>query len=322
MQGVTVAEVNKTFAAKGMYITLPLADDVIVSGIDIMERVKAPGSIKLLMRVKFLNDKGRETQEIFVCEGKTDIEKKYVKKTYELPKKSLLPKRSGMTFESDAEAAETVKQGITHLLLDKGYAQSENAVSDLYFEKEGKGFYLNVALRLDDAAFDRSKSLVEVRRSLREKAGNFDFALVVPAIQEPLGLPLRLQERWVSRHQDYLAVQRIGVYGVDNQDPNTIYPFTIYPSMLELKRYFMVTSQQWSMVRSRYVLERAKKELGDSPAISFADIAGGMSGMGGMPGIGGMHGMAGNPGTGSGMPGAGTPPILPPPPPMPPMPNP
>ncbi|MDO8473694.1 MAG: hypothetical protein Q7T05_07755 [Dehalococcoidia bacterium] len=316
MPAVTVAEVNKTFATKGLYITLPLADDVIVTAIDIMERVKTPGNIKLLMRVKFLNDKGRETQDIFVCEGKTEIEKKYVKKAYELPKKSLLPRRTGIAFDSDTDATEFLKQAISHLLMDKGYAAGENPACDVYFEKDGKGFFMNLALRLDDATLERAKALVELRRSLREKAGNHDFALIVPAIQEPLGLPLRLQERWVSRNQDYLAVQRIGVFGVDNQDPNTIYPFTIYPSMLDLKRYFMVTSQQWSMVRSRYVLERAKKERGDAPAVSFAEIAGGMSGMGmggmpDMPGMGVMHGGTTAPGV--------TP--LPPPPPPPPLPN-
>ncbi|GEM_PF-489911 len=321
MASVTVADVNKAFAAKGMYITLPLPEDVVVSGMDIMEQVKSAGSIKILMRVKFLKD-GREDQDIFVCEGKTDIEKKFVRKAYETPKKSLLPKRQGLTFENEGEALSFVKQAISHLLQDKGYQIVENTSADLYFEKDGKGFFVNLALRLEDAALEKAKALVELRRSLREKAGNYDFALVVPAIQEPLGLALRLQERWVSRNQDYLAVQRIGIYGVDNQDPNTIYPFTVYPSMLELKRYFMVTSQQWSMVRSRYVLERSKKERGDAPVASFVEMASGLSGMpmgmgglpGGMPGgIGAMggagHGVASTP-----------PPPLPPPPPPPPQP--
>ena len=102
-------------------------------------------------------------------------------------------------------------------------------------------------------------SLIELRRSLRSQGAANDFALVAPAIQESLSLPLRHQERWVSRHQEYLSVHRIGVYGVNNQDPNKIYPFTVYPQALDLKRYFMITSQQWSLVRSRYVLERAKR---------------------------------------------------------------
>ncbi|MBI2958264.1 MAG: hypothetical protein HYY32_05410, partial [Chloroflexi bacterium] len=279
MANVTVGEVNKAFAAKGLYITVPLAEDVVVSGIDILERVKTPGTIKVLMRVKFLDDRGREQQEVFVCEGKAEVEKKFVRKAVELPKKTLLPKRPGIDFEHDREALEHIRQGMISLLVDKGYEQKDNAASDLYFEREGKGFYVNFAIRLDDAALERAKALVEVRRSHREKGGNHDYALVVPAIQEPLGLALRLQERWVSRNQDYLAVQRIGVYGVDNQDPNTIYPFTVYPSMIELKRYFMVTSQQWSLVRSRYVMERTKRERGDAPMASLVDMASGLSGM-------------------------------------------
>jgi len=314
MANVTVAEVNKAFAAKGLHITLPLAEDVVVAGIDILERQKTPGSIKVLMRVKFINEKGREEQDIFVCEGKTDVEKKFVRKTYELPKKTLLPKRDHITFESDAGALEYIKQAIIHLLQDKEYPLLENPASDLYFEKDGKGFYINLALRLDDAAFERAKALVELRRSLREKAGQHDFGIVVPSIQESLGLALRLQERWVSRNQDYLSVQRIGVYGVDNGDPNTIYPFTIYPSMLELKRYFMVTSQQWALVRSRYVLERARKER--EAAGESSDMTASFTGMG-VVSMGGMGGMS----PAGGTPGQSTLPPLPPPPPLPPMPD-
>ncbi|MBI2857453.1 MAG: hypothetical protein HYX90_00125 [Chloroflexi bacterium] len=309
MEPVTAAEVNKQFESKGLHIAIPLPDSTVISGIDVMERVKAPGSIKLLMRVKFRNEQGQETQDIFLCEGKTDVEKKFVRKTYETPKKSLLPKRQGLTFAGDDDASEFLKQSITHLLMDKGYQASSNPGAELFFEKDGKGFFVNLALRLDDAALEKARLLVELRRSLKEKAGNYDFALVVPAIQEPLGLALRLQERWVSRNQDYLAVQRIGVYGVDNQDPNTIYPFTVYPSLLDLKRYFMVTSQQWSLVRSRYVLERTKRERGESPMASFVEIAGGVSGMpmgmGGVPG--GMGAMGGA--------GHGMAPVPPPPPP-------
>lgn len=279
---VTVADVNKALEAKGLHIKLPLAEHVVVRGMDIMEKVRQPGLIKVLMRVKFVNEAGKEEQEIFVCEGPAEVEKKFVRKAYELPKKTMLAKRQGMTFVDDEEALEHIKSAITHLLLDKGYERKEAPGVDMYFEKEGKGFYVVFALRLDDAAFERAKALVELRRSLRERAGMHDYALVAPAIQEPLGLPLRLQERWVSRNQDYLSVQRIGVYGVDNQDPNTLYPFTVYPGNLDLKRYFMVTSQQWSLVRSRYVLERAKQERGIS-AESLAQMAGGLTGVG-MPG--------------------------------------
>ncbi|MEW6034004.1 MAG: hypothetical protein AB1603_04025 [Chloroflexota bacterium] len=307
MATVTVADVNKALDSKGLHIKLPLPEHVVVTRIDILEKVKMPGMVKVLLRVKFLNEKGRETQEVFVCEGPAEVERKMTRKAYELPKKVMLPKRDRITFESDEEAVEYIRLAITSLLMDKGYEAKEAAGVDLYFEKDGKGFYVNLAVRLDDVAFERAKALVEVRRSLREKGASSDYALVVPSIQESLGLALRLQERWVARNQDYLSVQRVGVYGVDNQDPNTLYPFTIYPTMLDLKRYFMVTSQQWSVVRSRYVLERTKRERGESPGASLAEMAGGIGGIGGM----------GIPG-GSGVSGASS---TPPPPPAPPSPG-
>ncbi|RJQ29905.1 MAG: hypothetical protein C4589_04250 [Peptococcaceae bacterium] len=256
----TVDDVNKAFADKGMEITLPLEGGVVVTKIEVLERVKTPGRIKILLRVGFLNDEGREAQEIFLCEGSLKKERKPAAPVMEPPKKNLLPVRQRMDFDSCKGVLAYLQQAFSHLLEDKGYVPALREGADLYLEREGKGFFVNCAVRLDDAAFEQAKALVELRRSLRSRGAANDFALVVPAIQEPLGIPLRFQERWVARHQEYLSVQRVGVYGVNNQDPNKIYPFTVYPSAIELKRYFMITSQQWSLVRSRYVLERARRE--------------------------------------------------------------
>lgn len=61
------------------------------------------------------------------------------------------------------------------------------------------------------------------------------------------------------RNQESLAANRIGVYAVDNWNPNLIYAFGVHPSPRELKKYFMTTGPKWSLVRSRYVLRRDKK---------------------------------------------------------------
>ena len=121
--------------------------------------------------------------------------------------------------------------------------------------KEGRGFFIDVGF-CDDRGLVKVKELIR----LREKHGsNNDYGLVTLAFQESLGIPLRIQERWVSINIEYLSVNRIGIYGVDNRDPNCIYPFAVYPRDKELMRYFMKMSPRWSMVRARYVQSRELK---------------------------------------------------------------
>jgi len=255
---VTVGDVNRSFVEKGLFIKLPLEESFVVKGMDILEKHFYPGGIKVLLRVKFVDDKGVERSDLFFCEGRMQKERKPAPKPSEPLKANLLPTRSEGTFSSEQEALDYLRMAISHLLQDKGYVAKECPDSDLYFEQEeGKGFFINLEAKCDEQAEARAKKLVELRR---KKGSSHDYAIVIPAFQDSLGIPLRLQERWIARNQDYLSVQRIGVFAVDNIDPNRIYPFTIYPKNRALMQYFVRMSSQWSMVRSRYVQERAKKE--------------------------------------------------------------
>lgn len=254
---VTVGDVNKSFVQKGLFIKLPLDENLIVRGMDILEKQLYPGGIKLLVRVKFVDDRGIEISDLFFCEGRMQKERKPAPPPAEPLKIDLLPSRSHGTFTDEEEAREYLKMAIAHLLKEKGYSPGEIPDSDLYFEQEGKGFFVNLEVRCDEKAEERAKKLVELRR---KKGSSHDYAIVIPAFQESLGVPLRLQERWIARNQDYLSVQRIGVFAVDNIDPNRLYSFTIYPKAKGLMQYFVRMSSQWSLVRSRYVQERAKKE--------------------------------------------------------------
>jgi hypothetical protein len=76
-----------------------------------------------------------------------------------------------------------------------------------------------------------------------------------------------VEERWVQRNQEYLTINRIGVFAVDNWNPNLIYAFSVHPGQKDLKRYFMMTGSKWELVRSRYVLHRPRKKVPgtDSP---------------------------------------------------------
>lgn len=254
---VTVEDINKSFAQKGLFIKLPLDENIIVKGMDILEKQILPGVIKLLLKVKFVDNQGIEKSDLFFCEGRMQKEKKHVPKPVEPLKVNLLPTRSHGTFTDEQEAREYIKMAITHLIQEKGYSPAESPDSELYFEQEGKGLFVNLEVKCDEKAEERAKKFAELRR---KKGSTHDYLIVIPAFQESLGLSLRLQERWIARNQDYLSVQRIGVFAVDNVDPNRIYPFTIYPKSRGLMQYFVRMSSQWAMVRSRFVQDRVKKE--------------------------------------------------------------
>jgi len=254
---ITVAEVNKAFLDKGLHIELPLPDDRVVKKVEILEKRTWPGGVGVLLNVKFIDEQGREVSDIFFCQGRKESKKVVTVASPIKPLKSeMLPQRERLTFETDEEVKAYLKLAISHLLQDKGYQVAEQSEVDLYLEKGGKGFFINLSCRCDDEAFKRIEELYELRGKY---GGDHDYGLVVPAFQEYLGIPLRSQEGWVQRHHEWLSVQHIGVYAADNQDPNKLYSFTVYPQARELRRYFMITSQQWSLVRAKFIERRSER---------------------------------------------------------------
>lgn len=113
-----------------------------------------------------------------------------------------------------------------------------------------------LAQRCDEEAHKRAQHLIDLRKKYKHMN---DYGLVVPAFQEPLGISLSQQEAWVQAHVDSLSSHRVGIYGVDNSDPNRIYPFTVYPQVRGLLRYFVTASRQWLDVRAQYILSRGDK---------------------------------------------------------------
>lgn len=251
---LSVAEINQSFAQKGLLLKLPLPPHWQVKKLDILERKNLPGGIGVLFSVQYLDDEGREHSELFYCEGEVKHEPRRVTPKIERQiKTGYLPRREQAAFVSEAEARDYLRTAFSHLLEDKGYQPAPGRETELYMEKEGQGFFADFALRLDDAALAQAKRLVELRGKYGAEQ---EYGLVVPAFQEALGYPLRLQEAWVAQHLEFLSAHRIGVYGVDNLDPNRIFPFTVYPRPRELMRYFLYTAQSWHLARSRYVESR------------------------------------------------------------------
>ncbi|MFC1944996.1 hypothetical protein ACFLX5_05945 [Chloroflexota bacterium] len=254
---VTVKEVNEALAQKGLHIELPLEENLLVKGIEILEKSSRHGTVHVLLRVRFIDEGDMERSDLFHCDGPLEKKKRAEEPIAAPLKADLLPIREQAAFADEGEVTAYLKEAMSHLLRDKGYSPVEGKESDLCFERKGQRFFVNVAPRLDDEALERATAMIALRRRRGPKN---DYALAVPAFQESLGVPLRLQERWVSRNQERLSMHNIGIYGVDNQDPNRIYSFTIYPGAIDMKRYFMTTTMQWPLVRSRYVQNRPIKE--------------------------------------------------------------
>lgn len=260
---MTVDDVNKTLAEKGLHITLPLPSHLQVRNMKILERRKIPGGVGVLLSVDFVNEKGESVSDLFHCEGQVDVDReKKLPPTAPPPLTDLLPLRTQEGFRSEEEAREYLGGAMGHLLEDKGYRPAESPDADLYYEWQGRGFFLDLALRCDDLALGRAGEMVEMRG---RRGVDHEYGLVIPAFQETLGVSLLSEERWMLRHQELLAANRIGVYAVDNWNPNLIYAFGVHPSPRELKKYFMTTGPKWSLVRSRYVLRRDKKAKPGQP---------------------------------------------------------
>ncbi len=258
---LTVAEVNSTFAEKGVQVQLPLPPDYLVRSLQILERKKIPGGVALLLSIRFINDKGEEMSDLLHCEGAVESEerkKRLEARDIEMPPLDAhLPLRSQEGFDDDEAARSYLAEAVTHLVQDKGYQPVQRGGVDLSFEKGGRCFFVELAVRCDDAALARVEKLLALRQ---QEGVNHDYGLVIPAFQETLGVPLLSQERWILRHLEKLTINRIGVFGVDNWNPNLLYAFSVHPGQRDLKRYFMLTGSKWELVRSRYVLRRPIKK--------------------------------------------------------------
>lgn len=256
----TVAETKEIFNKKGLNLKIPIDDNFEVQNIDIVERYTYPGGgIHYLLKITFTDEDGGESYDLFSCDGKIKRNKPIIEISKEVPKPSsldLLPERGRIDFENDAEAFSYITESIIHLLLDKGYEQMESDETDLYFTKKGRGFFINLLLRCNKNAMGLVNDLIKVRGQFGPKN---DYGIVYPAIQDSLGISLLVQENWLREYGEYLSAHRVCVLGVNNSDPNLIFPYTIFPKEREIARYLIHTSPQWSMLREKYLSMKRKQ---------------------------------------------------------------
>jgi len=272
---VTVREVNEAFLEKGLEIELPFPADWLVKKVDILEKKDTGDKVGVLLALKLIDDRGKEVSDIYYGESLVKREHKTKDTKIEMPSKDeLLPLRSKLHFDSDEEAYNYLKGAFIHLLKDKGYSIWGDNLSgsvdssilsllekgdlDIYAEKDNKGYLIRVALRsTEDDAYKKAAALVGLRK---EYGTLYDYGLIIPAFQDSLGVKWRDQDFWLTANNEYLSIHRIGLFAVDNLDPNRIYPHTIYPKEKEIFRYMINSSRQWSVVKGRYLQQRSTRD--------------------------------------------------------------
>ena len=250
----TVADVNRAFQQKNMSIQLPYPEEWVVKDIQILEKKDAAKEIKVLLAVELIRN-GKIIQDMCFLEGEISREEIHGPAHVDTFRKRAhhLSVRNRFDFTSEDEALDYLREAFASLLLDNEYSIEDHSETDLYGTIGPRGFFLMLACRCDKHADDKARQLIELRKRYKHL---HDYGLVVPAFQEPLGISLDTQETWVMAHVELLSTHRVGVYGVDNADPNRIYPFTVYPQVRGLLRYFVAASRQWQDVRVRYMMSR------------------------------------------------------------------
>jgi len=250
----TVADVNRAFQQKHMSIQLPYPEAWLVKDIHILEKKDAAREIKVLLAVELIRN-GKIIQDMCFLEGEISREEIHGPAHEDSFRKhtQLLLVRNRFDFASEEEALGYLREAFASLLLDNEYCIEKHPETDLYGTIGPRGFFVMLACRCDTYADEKARKLVELRKKYKHM---HDYGLVVPAFQEPLGISLDTQETWIMAHVELLSTHRVGVYGVDNADPNRIYPFTVYPQVRGLLRYFVAASRQWQDVRVRYMMSR------------------------------------------------------------------
>ena len=258
IMSTTVADINKAFQGKKMAIELPYPEDWLVKDLQILEKKDTASTVKVLLAIELIRE-GQLIRDTCYLEGR--IEREQVDGTAEVAtlekQKYVLPVRNRLGFEDDAEALSYLKEAFASLLQEHGYSIEDHPEAQVYGTVGQRGFFVMVAARCDEAAREQAQRLIELRKKYKHLN---DYGLVLPAFQEPLGIPLSQQEAWVQAHVDSLSSHRVGIYGVDNSDPNRIYPFTVYPQVRGLLRYFVTASRQWLDVRAQYLQSRGDRE--------------------------------------------------------------
>lgn len=255
---VTVAETNGLFIKQNLRITLPYPENWLVKEIKIVEKRRTSNGVKLLLFIAVVDEEGREISDLLYQESELAQQRNDSPPKVQIVIEGNLPRRNQAGFTSMEEAFDYLKLAAVGFFQKYHFTTQAGEDIDLLFQKDAKGVFIKFATCLNPEAMSGVRTLVNLRR---QNGSVNDYWLVIPAFQDSLGVSMIEQETWLSENEEQLAIHRIGVFAVDNLDPNCIYAFTTYPQIKEFMKYFIASSKRWPMVRQRYLemLPRQKK---------------------------------------------------------------
>ena len=243
----TVKDANEVLAAQKLNIKLPHPEHWEIKEMEILEKKDYPDSVHVLLGLKMINDEGKEVSDLYYSECKVEREPKLKMMSTRLKTKNL-PFRDKMAFDSPEDAHEYIKVAITSLIEENGYTTDQTNPDYILATKNERSFYICIAPVYGDECIKK----LELLTSYRDQYGDAkDYGLLSLAFQKSLGVSRMDQDQWMSDNIEKFATNHVGMYAVDNLDPNSIYPLTVYPKDKDLRKYFIKKSTQWTLLKTR-----------------------------------------------------------------------
>ena len=243
----TVKDANEILASQNLNITLPHPEHWEIKEMEILEKKDLPDAVHVLFGLKMIDDEGKEVSDLYYAESKCHREPKLKMMSTNL-KKNLLPLRDTMDFNSIEEAYEYIKTAVTSLIEENGYIIKEITQDHIRAEKGERDFYLCIVPVYGDECIKKLDLLISYRQQYGDSK---DYGILSIAFQKTLGVSRMDQDQWMSENIERFSTNHIGMYAVDNLDPNSIYPLTLYPRDKGLRTYFIKKSTQWTLLKSR-----------------------------------------------------------------------
>ncbi|HBN27185.1 MAG TPA: hypothetical protein DD405_06930 [Desulfobacteraceae bacterium] len=243
----TVKDANEVLAAQKLNIKLPHPEHWEIKEMEILEKKDYPDSVHVLLGLKMINDEGKEISDLYYSESKVEREPKLKMMSTSLKKKNL-PLRDKMAFDAISDAQEYIEIAIKSLIEENGYTIEETSQDYILATKNERDFYICIVPIYGDECMKKLNLLI----SYREQYGDSkDYGIVSVAFQKSLGVSRLDQDQWMAENIEKFSTNHVGLYAVDNLDPNSIYPLTIYPKDKDLRRYFIKKSTQWTLLKTR-----------------------------------------------------------------------
>ena len=243
----TVKDANEVLAAQKLNIKLPHPERWEIKEMEILEKKDYPDSVHVLLGLKMINDEGKEISDLYYAESKVKREPTLKLMSTQLKKKNL-PLRDKMEFDTIEHAHDYIEVAINSLIKENGYTIEQTNQDYILATKNERDFYICIVPVYGDECAKKLDLLI----SYRDQYGDSkDYGILSVAFQKSLGVSRMDQDQWMSDNIEKFSNNHVGMYAVDNLDPNSIYPLTVYPKDKDLRKYFIKKSTQWTLLKTR-----------------------------------------------------------------------